>query len=177
MTPAQLAAIKSDTELDEGRIPYLYRDSAAAGNATCAIGHLVRDFSACQALPFDPPITAKEWSDVTTQPAGCRASFYATCTKGRLSDAAMDGLFEDDAQVVIAEVTLHIPDYETLPDGPIRALFNMAYNLGMGGLLKFKKLLSAVDRRDWQTCATECHRNGISEERNKRIASLFLSAV
>lgn len=34
-------------------------------------------------------------------------------------------------------------------------LIDMAFNLGVAGLMKFKKMLAAVDRQDWETAANE----------------------
>lgn len=40
---------------------------------------------------------------------------------------------------------------------PVRrdALVNMAYNLGVGGLLRFRRMLDALRRRDWDGAARE----------------------
>ena len=41
-------------------------------------------------------------------------------------------------------------------DGPrFEALVNLAFNLGIGGLLDFKKALAAIERADWPTMARE----------------------
>ena len=58
-----------------------------------------------------------------------------------------------------------------------QALFDMAYNLGVGGLLKFRKLLAACTSGQWEIAATECHRAGIGDERNLETAALFLQAA
>lgn len=34
-------------------------------------------------------------------------------------------------------------------------LYNMAYQLGVGGLLKFKKMLKALEKQDYETAAKE----------------------
>ena len=53
----------------------------------------------------------------------------------------------------------------------------MAFNLGVGGLLKFHNLLAACNAADWETAAKECHRQGIGESRNQETAALFRQAL
>jgi hypothetical protein len=54
----------------------------------------------------------------------------------------------------------------------------MAFNLGVNGLIShFPRLIAAVKARDWKTCAAQCHRNGISDERNQKTLDLFRQAL
>ena len=69
-----------------------------------------------------------------------------------------------------------LPKWHTYPEPVQEALFDMAFNLGLGGLKKFTTLLHAVNTGDWATAAAQCHRIGISEERNRATAALFLQA-
>ena len=178
MTDAQLAQIKANTERWEGRTAYLYRDSSPAGLATVGCGRMVPTFEDCCALPFLPAITRVEWDRLMSEPKGCRASFYQNVTTARLSDAAIDALLDQAVASLIAQLTAAIYGYENLPDGPQAALFDMAYNLGVSGLTKgYPKLMTAVGRQDWATCAAECHRNGISAQRNQQTADLFSGSV
>ena len=127
------------------------------------------------ALPFKPSITAAEWAALMAKPKACPASFYQAVTKGRLSDDAIYALFDADVAAKISQLTAVIYGYENLPDGPQAALLDMAFNLGVGGLTKgYPKLMAAVKAGDWQTAAAECHRNGISADRNQQTANLFL---
>ena len=178
MTPAQLSQIKANIEASEGRTSWLYRDSGPAGAATCGIGHLVPDFAACQSLPFLPPITGAEWARLLSEPRGCRASFYQTVTTGRLSDAAIDALLDQDVTERLGPIRSAIPGFDTLPDGPMAAVFDMAYNLGVSGLTKgYPHLMAALATRDWETCAAQCRRIGVSVVRNTKTAEMFSSAV
>ena len=178
MTPEQLAIIKANLEQFEGRTSWLYRDSSAEGLATCGIGHCVPDFSACQALPFLPPITGAEWAQILTEPRGCRASFYQSVTTGRLSDAAIDALLDADIAERLGPIRAAIHGYDALPYGPMAAVFDMAYNLGVTGLTKgYPHLMAALANRDWATCAAQCRRIGVSVARNTKTAELFLGAI
>jgi GH24 family phage-related lysozyme (muramidase) len=173
MTDSQRNKIKTEIEVREGRVAWLYRDSAVAGNATCGIGHLVPDFTRAQALPFRPPIERGEWAALMTAPRGLRAQFYCIDTRGRLSDADIDAILESDIAAVEAELTVRWPDYPTFPPGPQAALLDMGFNLGVAGLLKFAHLVTAVGCKDWAACAASCHRRGISDARNAATAALF----
>jgi GH24 family phage-related lysozyme (muramidase) len=53
----------------------------------------------------------------------------------------------------------------------------MAFNLGIGGLMKFHNMLVAVNAGQWDVAAAQCHRQGIGEARNQQTAALFLQAA
>lgn len=179
MTPESLAALTSDIQADEGTIPHLYRDSAISGNATCASGHLVSSYAACQALPFEPPITPAEWEMLMSLPAGRVAAFYARVTQGRLSDASMATILSDDIEGVLEALRDEFGEnFDSYPDHAQRAIADMVFNLGLTGLInEFPKLCAAIRLQDWRTCAAQCERLGVSEARNQQTAALFLSAL
>jgi GH24 family phage-related lysozyme (muramidase) len=54
---------------------------------------------------------------------------------------------------------------------------DMVYNLGLEGLLKFKKLKAAVESGDWASAAAQSHRNGPSDDRNDWTSDMFLAAA
>jgi len=85
--------------------------------------------------------------------------------------------FEKRAQHFRSGLVGLVPDYLSLPDGPRLALFDMAWNLGLNGLSKFRKLISACNDKNWDVAAVECHRSSSRAARNEDTASLFLSAV
>ena len=67
-----------------------------------------------------------------------------------------------------------IPGFEALPDPLKMALLDMAFNLGLKGLLDgYPRMLAAVQAGDGATAAAECHRNGIGDERNTWTAAQF----
>jgi GH24 family phage-related lysozyme (muramidase) len=68
------------------------------------------------------------------------------------------------------------PGFEGFPDAVKMALLDMDYNLGDAKLRNtYPKFDAAVDAQDWATAAQECHRNGISEERNAWTVAQFTS--
>lgn len=177
MTPEQRIAIKHRIWAEEAAIPWLYRDSAVEGNATCGVGHLVPSPAAASALPFHPSITAREWALLMSSPRGCRASFYQGYTQGRLSPADMDALLDADLAATERQLVAELPDYPSYPGFAQQALLDMAFNLGVEGLMRFTLLICAAKSRDWAKCAAECHRRGISEQRNQDTAELFQLAA
>lgn len=75
-------------------------------------------------------------------------------TKG-ISLAEAEAMLDHDIQDATIEVDARLPWVATL-DGARRAvLINMAFNLGIGGLLAFRKMLAAVERGDWAAAAGE----------------------
>jgi hypothetical protein len=67
-----------------------------------------------------------------------------------------------------------IPRFEELLDGWKMALLDVAYNLGLEGLLKgYPKMLRAVQVGNGPLAAAECPRKGIGAARNAWCAALF----
>jgi GH24 family phage-related lysozyme (muramidase) len=66
-------------------------------------------------------------------------------------------------------------DVADLPSSVQYALLDMAFNLGRGGLMKYKKLKAALEKEDWKTAAKESNRNGIQASRNKAIYDWILA--
>lgn len=73
------------------------------------------------------------------------------------------GITEDEARTLldndVARVESHIarvvPAFSSLDDVRQRVLVDMAFNLGVPGLLKFKAMLAAVEARDFFHAALE----------------------
>lgn len=56
-------------------------------------------------------------------------------------------------------------------------ILDMAYNLGVVGLSKFKKFRAAIETADWVEAAAQCKRGGISDQRNIETAQMILGCV
>lgn len=69
-------------------------------------------------------------------------------------EEAGDLLAHDVARVRVG-LAATLPWWDRLDPGRQRVLVNMAFNLGVTGLLAFHDLLDAVARRDWETAASE----------------------
>lgn len=73
-----------------------------------------------------------------------------------ISDRAVMTIFEDDCMDVERELTKLVYDFDKLPDRAQMALFDMVFQLGLGGVQGFKKMLLAIQERDWDKAADEC---------------------
>ena len=67
---------------------------------------------------------------------------------GITSDEAMI-LLKNDVERTIDSLDRHLDWWRNLNASRQRALISMAFNLGIGGLLKFKKALSAMQEGRW----------------------------
>ena len=176
----------------EGSIPYMYLDTT--NNVTVGVGDMLPNAAAAQKLAFEmradakakPPITVAraatadeikaDFDNVSKQAAGKVASHYKQFTKCDLPETVIDTLLEARVAEFKTGLIAAFPDYNQYPEEVCAALFDMAFNLGLGGLKKFLTLLRAVDSGDWATAAAQCHRMGIGDARNQATAALFLQA-
>ena len=64
-------------------------------------------------------------------------------------------LLDNDIKEYVEEVKNRIPLFDTLSTNRQNVLVNMAFNLGIYGLLRFKKMLLAVEKQDWDEAANQ----------------------
>ena len=166
----------------EGRVGYLYR--CTGGKVTIGVGHACETPADACKLPFvseaGTPASSDQinaaFSAVSSATAGETASHYRACSDLNLPETAIDELLDNDIVNFTAELRKRLPKFDSYPDSAQDALFDMAYNLGLGGLLKFHNLLAACDAGDWERAAQESARNGIGVKRNPGTAELFRQA-
>ena len=72
-----------------------------------------------------------------------------------ISLAEAELLLDHDIQRTTADVLAALPWTMGLDDARRDALINMAFNLGIGGLLGFHKMLAACQAGDWATAGLE----------------------
>jgi GH24 family phage-related lysozyme (muramidase) len=176
------ALVISRLESFEGRVPYLYL--CTGGDVTVGIGHAIQTPAEALQLTWSingRPATAAEiqagYAAVAAAQKGLVAQAYAHLTGCRMADAAIDALASSDVQSFETQLAAALPNWGTYPAPAQAALFDMAFNLGLGGLRKFPHMLAAVDAGQWQVAAAQCHRQGIAETRNQQTADLFLQAA
>ena len=170
---------------NEGRIPYMYLDTV--GRVTLAIGHMIPLVTAAQKLtlrvrgsgaPATPEQIASEFNQVQSQEPGRAAEHYRQFTLLEMADDAIDQLLDADIAAMEAGVKQRFAKWDSFPEPAQDALLDMAFNLGVAGLVsKFPKLKAAADAQDWNTCAAQCRRIGISDDRNQKTKNLFLQAA
>jgi lysozyme len=64
-------------------------------------------------------------------------------------------LLENDIERVESDLRVHLPLYSSLDDVRQRVLMDMAFNMGVAGLLGFQKMLAALAARDFATAKAE----------------------
>ena len=74
--------------------------------------------------------------------------------KGMTADIA-DRLLADDVCRVVLECEKTFAWYKALDDVRRATITDMCYQLGLRGLMQFKKMLSAIERKDYAAAATE----------------------
>jgi len=68
---------------------------------------------------------------------------------------AADVILEDDMQWFIDNLPKHIKIFNELDEARQAVLIDMAFNLGMLGLLRFKKFLNYISNKDFEKAADE----------------------
>ena len=82
-------------------------------------------------------------------------------------------LLRNDIDRVTKECKKKIPFWEQLDDERKYALLDMTFQLGIGGVLKFKKMLAAMGVGNWKEAAAQCWDSKYAQQtpnRAKRIA-------
>ena len=95
---------------------------------------------------------------------------------GGLSDAEIDFLLSNDIDRFEKQVIDALPWYSRLDDVRQRVLVNMAFNLGIAGLLGFKNTLAMIERGDYAGAAKGMLASkwaGQVGERAKRLAIMM----
>ena len=89
---------------------------------------------------------------------------FWTIGYGRLIDERRGGgISEDEALILLRndinkverELRSRVTYWHDLPPVKRQALLNMAFQLGVGGLMQFRRMWAAIARRDWDTAARE----------------------
>lgn len=181
----ELAKVRDIIKQNEGSIPYMYLDTR--GNVTVGVGQLLSTVEDAQQLPFVQRATqasatadeiATDFNNVSGQKAGQVAQAYKQYTQLELTDEAIDNLLNQRIAEFQDGLQGAYQGFDGYPDSVQEALFDMSFNLGLSGLVnKFPKLRQAAEAGNWQVCAQECERRGISDERNLATKELFEQAV
>lgn len=177
----RLALIKDG----EGNISHMYLDTR--GLVTVGVGQMIPTADEATRLSFvkrdtSERATADEiregYDAVKAQPKGKVAHSYQRFSKLDMPQADIDVLLARRLDEFEQGLRREIPTYDDAPEDAKLGLIDMAYNLGIGGLVnKFPSFTGAARAADWAGCARECHRRGISDARNEEVKHLFESAA
>lgn len=170
---------------NEDSVTHFYLDTV--GKVTVGVGHMMPTAADAQGLSMvvrssgeaaSAQQIAVDFANVKAQQSGMLALHYRQFTTLDMLDDAIDRLLESDIARMETGVRANFTGYDSYPGPAQDALLDMAFNLGVNGLVShFPKLRAAAQALDWNTCAAECHRNGIGEERNQKTKALFLQAA
>ena len=90
-------------------------------------------------------------------PGGALSIGYGRNLDARgISQEEADMMLENDIQCCIEALCLHLPDiFPNLTTNRQHVLINMCFNLGIGGLLAFKKALGFLRLHDYENASRE----------------------
>ncbi|MDQ2711170.1 MAG: hypothetical protein M3Y24_02860 [Acidobacteriota bacterium] len=178
------AALRSLLIENEGNLPHMYLDTV--GRVTIGVGHMIPACAAAQQLQFVMRGTsqnatydqiAQDYNSVHDQRSGMRADLYSSFTRLEMTPVVVTNLLTKDIAVMESGVRLSFRGYDSYPSSAQDALLDMAFNLGVSGLIiKFPRLKLAAESSDWHVCALQCQRSGISQDRNDRTKAMFENA-
>tara|TARA_R110000868_G_scaffold95522_3_gene262644 strand:+ start:8295 stop:8708 length:414 start_codon:yes stop_codon:yes gene_type:complete len=97
---------------------------------------------------------------------------------GITQDEAM-AMLDNDIDRVNAQLAKALPWLETKSPDVQRAIANMTFQMGIGALLKFKKMLAALQARDYNAARREALDSAWAKQtpqRAKRVTDLFKEA-
>ena len=120
-----LSELKVEIESDEGCSTKIYLDHL--GFKTFGIGHLVRD--------SDPEFHMEVGEEVSVS---------------RTTE-----VFEADMVSVLSDCEKVFSNFYELPEEVQHIIANMMFNLGFPRLLKFSKMIKAIEQGDWQEAANQ----------------------
>jgi GH24 family phage-related lysozyme (muramidase) len=161
----------------EGAVEHFYVDTT--GNVTIGLGFLVPNLEAALALPLvDRQSGAKasaqaierSFRAVAGAPAGQRASAYSALCSVKLPQDSQDTLLANRLEEFRVGLKRQFEQFDQLPAPVAHALLDMAFNLGLNGLIqKFPKFCAAIRTGDYSAAARESRRPQVGELRNQRV--------
>jgi GH24 family phage-related lysozyme (muramidase) len=108
-----------------------------------------------------------DFNAVKALPPGRIPAYYDRVCRTRMLEADIFNLFENRLGAFIQRIEDCITVLEGFPDVACLVLVDMAFNLGVDGLMrKFPKFMNAFLAHDWKVAALECKREGIQQDRN-----------
>lgn len=116
----------------EGCVLHPYKDHL--GYWTIGIG---RCFEKNPITPEEEKVIGKDWRQGITK----NAAYY---------------LLRNDIKWTLAQLEWKIPFFKQLSDERQYALLDMAFQIGIYGLLKFKKMLGALGVGNWKEAKVQC---------------------
>lgn len=190
MRPSVATIFPAFTERFEGSVNCLYLD--VKGLVTTGRGDLVDPVSLALSLPWrhlngalaSSAEVVAEWSRIKAATWLAREGWRSAKAMSTLflTPSAIDALTLEKLRENDAALAARIAGWEDLPADAQLAVHSMCWADGVHGVLdKFPKFEAALARRDYMTCANECHLDAIGNPglipRNAANDALFVSAA
>jgi len=174
------ATVSAWLKQHEGVVPWMYLDTA--GVVTVGVGHALETEEDAASLPFRLKDTGEpahesviraDWRAVKAAQPGLLAEKYSRLTNTILSKEHIDWLLDYDIEKHWVSLLARRPELSTLPEQAQNVLAEMAFNLGVGGLLQYRRMIACMMIGDWEQAAEESSRLGVSPKRNNQTAQLI----
>ena len=130
-----MVRLKDEISADEGVVLEVYHDHL--GYPTVGVGHLIKD--------TDPE--------------------YGQGVGFKINQTRCDELFYQDIKNVLNDCEGHLSEWSTYPEEVKLIVANMAFNLGITRLKKFKMMFSALNEGDW----VEASKQGLDSKWAKQV--------
>ena len=163
-------------------IPWMYLDTNSI--VTVGIGNALETLVEAVGLPFrdgngnisSADKVQHDYLRVKGMKPGFVARYYRVPNSPTLSIPAIKDLAAKHVRKDAEALEPQMDGFSRAPQCAQIALLDMAYNLGIAGLMKFGNLRDAISKGDYESAANNCHRKSISEERNSWTQNQFLKA-
>ncbi|WP_089728084.1 hypothetical protein [Candidatus Thiosymbion oneisti] len=182
---ATMADFKKEIKISEGSIPHMYLDTV--GKVTVGVGNMLPNVAAAKKLAFVNRVSKKKATDqeietdyntVKKQPKGLIASSYKKHTKLDLPTTDINRLLDNRISEFKKGLKLKFPKFDSYPETAQMAMLDMAFNLGVNGVVtKFPKMKKAIEKQDWNAAAEESNRPQVSKARNDLVKKWFKEAA
>lgn len=99
--------------------------------------------------------------------------------QGRIPGAVAEYWLDYEIDRIMSRLSKALPWFDDAPEGVQRALTNMGYQLGVSGLLRFRKTLGLLEACQYQEAADEALRSRWAEQtpnRARRVAEWIRNA-
>jgi lysozyme len=128
-----------------------------AGHLTIGVGHNLeaQPLTIDQiAVIFEGRVEEVQEVKARSGDAGMKNLLESALNEG-ISDAAILKIFKDDVAHFKSDLSRNIPWWSDLSEPRSAVLLDMAFNMGIGGLLKFKKTLSLIEQGEYVDASIE----------------------
>lgn len=177
----------ADVDALEGTIDHMYLDTN--GNVTVGQGKLLSSADDAADLPFQVRTTGTlaSTADIRNEfetihamqdAVGREADYFAAFTHLNLSQDTIERLVVEHIRDNFEGLLSIFPDFGNFPVAAQVAIWDMVYNLGLGGFRReFPNLQEAIRAGDWAIAASESARTDVGPERNDYVFDLFMEAA